>query len=40
VPVVTKDEAALLALYRRLSPSQRALLRRMAANEGALGEPD
>jgi hypothetical protein len=40
VAVVTKDDAALLALYRRLSPSQRALLRRMAADEGALGEPD
>ena len=40
VAVVTKDDAALLALYRRLSPSQRALLRRMAAYEGALGESD
>ena len=40
VAVVTKDDAALLALYRRLSTSQRALLRRMAAYEGAVGEPD
>jgi hypothetical protein len=31
VAVVTKDDAALLALYRRLSTSQRALLRPMAA---------
>jgi hypothetical protein len=40
IAVVTKDDAALLALYRRLSTSQRALLRRMAAYEGAVAEPD
>jgi hypothetical protein len=40
VAVVTEDDAALLALYRRLSTSQRALLRRMAAYEGAAAEPD
>jgi hypothetical protein len=40
VDVVTKDDAVLLALYRRLSTSQRALLWHMAAYMGTAAMPD
>jgi hypothetical protein len=40
VEVVTKDDAALAALYRRLSTAQRALLWHMAAYLGTAATPD